>query len=224
MKPEEKIEAVEMVFKGLDEHLAKLSDQTGLKCVEHCSLCCRKGSIEATPIEFYPLAAYLHRTAQIDAFVEKLDKLKGHELCVLLDTEAQQNGTWGCTAYPYRGLICRMFGFGFRLNRIGNPELVTCKTMRTSFPASVTRAFQLSSDEPDNLPVFRDYSMQLWAIDPELTGRPMPINQAIRIAVEKIYSFFAYQKQENDTKVIQLTPPEDHEPPVLRPDGFRPAV
>lgn len=224
MKPEDKIEAVEMVFKGLDEHLSKISDQTGLKCMEHCSLCCRNRSIEATPLEFYPLAAYLHRTRQIDAFLEKLDSLKGDELCVLLDTEAQQNGNWGCTAYPYRGLICRMFGFGFRLNRTGIPELVTCKTMKTNFPDNVQRAAQLSSNEMDNLPIFRDYSMQLWAIDPELAGKPMPINQAIRMAVEKLYSYFAYLDQENETKLIQLNPTDDFEPPVLSPDGFRPAV
>lgn len=224
MKPKEKIEAVEMVFKGLDEHLANISDQTGLNCVKHCSLCCRNRSIEATPLEFYPLAAFLHQTGQLNAFLQKLDRLKDDDLCILLDQDAQQNGNWGCTAYPYRGLICRMFGFGFRLNRMGTPELVTCKTMKTEFPESVQRAVQLSANEPENLPLFRNYSMQLWAIDPELAGKPMPINQAIRIAVERLYSFFTYQEEENETKVIQLTPPDDYEPPVLRPDGFRPAV
>lgn len=221
MEPEEKVEAVEMVFKGLDDHLAHISDQTGLNCVKHCSLCCHKKGIEATPLEFYPLAAYLHRTGQMDAFLEKLDNLKDDDLCVLLDKDAHQNGTWGCTAYPYRGLVCRMFGFGFRLNRMGVPDLVTCKTIKSVFPESVQRAVQLSASEPETLPLFRDYSMQLWAIDPELFDKPMPINQAIRIAVERLYTFFSYQDQE---KVIQLTPPDDNEPPALFPDGFKPAV
>lgn len=224
MKPEEKVEAIEKVFEGLDDHLANIADRTGLNCVTHCSLCCRNKNIEATPLEFYPLAAYLYRTGQMDAFIDKLDNLKDDDLCILLDQNAEQKGTWGCTAYPYRALICRMFGYGFRLNRMGVPDLVTCKTMKTVFPEGVQRAAQLSDNEPENLPLFRDYSMQLWAIDQELAGKPMPINQAIRAAVEKVYTLFAYQEEENETKVIQLTPPDDSEPPVLRPDGFRPAV
>jgi len=183
--------AVEEVYRELDEHLEKITTQTGMICQHLCSACCNKTGIEASPIEFIPLAAYLYQTAQIDEFLIRLDESDQTGYCVLFSPEAWKNGEWGCLQYEKRGLICRLFGYGYRLNREGIPELVTCKLLKDISPAQVFKARQLGLEKPDMVPLFSNYFMQLYSINPDLGTTLMPINQAIRNAIEKLYFYFA---------------------------------
>ncbi len=185
------IAAVERVYQELDEHLNKVAEKTGLTCPIHCNACCHKTDIEASPVEFLPLAAWLYKTDQVDEYLELLEK-KTDGLCVNFSLESQSKGEWGCRHYPYRGLICRLFGYGFRLNREGLPGLVTCKIMKNTIPEAVGLANSMAASDPDNMPVFRNYFMQLYAIDPEMALKQMHINDAIKRAIEILYFHFAH--------------------------------
>ena len=59
--------------------------------------------------------------------------------------------------------------------------------MKKDIPEAVGRANRLGVEKPDALPIFRNYSMQLYSIDPDLAVRQLPINKAIRIAIEKLH-------------------------------------
>ena len=193
------VSAVEEVFRELDEHLEKTTSLTGMKCHHLCSACCKKTDIEASPIEFIPLAAWLYETGQVDEFLTRLDKSDVTGYCVLFSPDAWKEGKWGCQQYDKRGLICRLFGFGYRLNREGVPELVTCKILKDSCPSAVARARQTGIETPDEVPLFRNYSMQLYSIDPDLAINLMPINKAIRAAIEKLYFHYTLGvAQENE--------------------------
>jgi hypothetical protein len=45
------------------------------------------------------------------------------------------------------------------------------------------------------MPVFSHYFMRLLAIDPDLAVPQMPINQAIRVAIEKLYFYYLDQEE-----------------------------
>jgi hypothetical protein len=51
---------------------------------------------------------------------------------------------------------------------------------------------------PEEMPVFSNYFMKLLAIDPDLAVPQMPINQAIRAAIEKLYFYFLDEKEDMD--------------------------
>jgi len=183
--------AVEEVFRGLDEHIERMTAKTGMKCLHLCGACCRKTDIEASPIEFIPLAIWLYNNEKVDEFLTKLDQSDKTGYCVLFSPDAWKDGNWGCMNYEKRGLICRLFGFGYRLNREGAPELVTCKLLKETSPDAVSIARQSGIDTPEEVPLFRNYSMQLFSIDPDLAINRLPINQAIRLAIEKLYFQYA---------------------------------
>jgi len=183
--------AVEEVFKELDDHIDRMTSKTGMKCIHLCGACCRKTDIEASPIEFIPLAKWLYQNGKVDEFLTKLDQSDKTGYCVLFSPDAWKDGNWGCTNYEKRGLICRLFGFGYRLNREGTPELVTCKLLKESCPEAVASARQSGIETPEEVPLFRNYSMQLFSIDPDLANNRLPINQAIRLAIEKLYFQYA---------------------------------
>jgi len=183
--------AVEEVFRELDEHIEQTTSKTGMKCLHFCGACCRKTDIEASPIEFIPLAAWLYKSGKVDEFLEKLDKSDQTGYCVLFSPEAWKEGNWGCQNYENRGLICRLFGFGYRLNREDIPELVTCKIMKENGPEAFAKARQAGIETPGDVPVFRNYSMRLFSIDPDLSIHQFPINTAIRMAIEKLYFHYA---------------------------------
>ena len=183
--------AVEEVFRELDEHIEQMTSESGMKCLHLCGECCRKTDIEASPIEFIPLAKWLYQNGKVDEFLTKLDQSDKTGYCVLFSPDAWKDGNWGCTNYEKRGLICRLFGFGYRLNREGTPELVTCKLLKESCPEAVASARQSGIETPEEVPLFRNYSMQLFSIDPDLANNRLPINQAIRLAIEKLYFQYA---------------------------------
>lgn len=189
------IDEVEKVFEELDAHLHSTAMQSGINCPDYCGFCCRKSDIEASPLEFMPLAAWLYKTGKVNDFLDKLDN-PTHEWCACFDPDATEKGEWGCQFYEHRGLICRLFGFGYRLNREGKPVLVTCKIMKTSRSKEVAKAGILAEEYPEDMPIFSNYFMKLLAIDPDLAVPQMPINQAIRIAIEKLYFYFLDKEEE----------------------------
>jgi uncharacterized protein len=181
------ITSVKEVYRALDEHLGLIALKTGLKCPKNCSACCYKRDIDASPIEYYPLAEWLYQSGQVDEYLEKLEENKEKGYCVLYSPEAGTRGEGSCRQYDYRGLTCRLFGFGYRLNKENIPDLVTCKIMKTNLPLAILEANRLGIKNSDEMPIFSNYFMQLYSIDPDLAIKRLPINKAIRMAIENLY-------------------------------------
>ena len=192
--------AIEKLFTELDDHLTQTTMKTGMKCAHLCNACCRTKNIEASPAEFIPLAAALYETGRIDEFLTLLDKSDENGNCPLFLPNAWKEGMGGCWDYEKRGLVCRLFGFGYRLDREGQAELVTCKVLKDSTPVAVNKARQLGYESADTIPLFRNYSMQLYSIAPDLALQQLPINKAIRIAIEKLYFHYPEGINLSDTQ------------------------
>jgi Fe-S-cluster containining protein len=186
---EEKIQAVEAVFKKLDQEIASFQSWSTLHCKFGCGKCCFKPDIEATILEFLPFAYHLYKN---DLALTWLERLKETDSSICLILNPTQNGAGLCSEYPYRGLICRLFGYSARTNKYGKPELVTCQIIKTeqdeAYQKTVTKI-----DEGEPLPIMSNYYMQLHAIDFELTREFFPINEAIRRSIETILHYFAYR-------------------------------
>ena len=195
----EMAKAIEEVFRELDDHLTRTTSKTGMKCAHLCNACCRTRNIEASAAEFIPLAAALYERGRI--FLTLLDKSDETGHCPLFMPDAWKEGKGSCWDYEKRGLVCRLFGFGYRLGREGIAELVTCKVLKDSTPEAIDKARQLGIKSPDTIPIFRNYSMQLYSIAPDLAVQQLPINKAIRLAIEKLY--FHYPEGINQSDLIR---------------------
>lgn len=189
------ISSVKEVYKELEERLRLISAKTGMNCPINCSACCNKKEIEASPIEFYPLAASLYQSHKVDEFLERLDKCEEKSFCILYSPEASLRDEGACEIYEYRPLICRLFGYGYRMKKEMIPDLVTCKIMREIHPFEIDKAKRLGVKTPAEVPIFSDYFMQLYSIEPELAIKQFHVNQAIRIAIENLYFHFMEDRE-----------------------------
>lgn len=187
---EEKVKAVEAVFEGLDAHIARFQQWSRLGCQWGCGKCCFKPDIEASVLEFLPFAFYLYKNDLAFTWLDKLNEGAG-PLCVILNPT--QDGAGLCSEYKHRGLICRLFGFSARTNKYGKKELVTCNIIKTeqseSFESAENAIFTTDAD----VPVMGQYYMQLHAIDFQMAQEFLPVNQAIKRALEAILHHYAYR-------------------------------
>ncbi|HTH56448.1 MAG TPA: YkgJ family cysteine cluster protein [Cyclobacteriaceae bacterium] len=186
---EEKVFAVENVFKKLDAEISKFQSWSTLSCDFGCGKCCFKSDIEATPLEFLPFALHLFKANQAEVW---LQKLIGSKAGVCLILHPHQSGAGLCSEYAYRGLICRLFGYSARTNKYGKRELVTCQIIKTGQAEKFADA-EKKIDAGMDVPVMSEYYMQLASVDFEMARTFYPINEAIRKAIQEVLHYYAYR-------------------------------
>ena len=72
MKLEEKVRAVESLFKTLSEELDVFQAQAGFSCALGCGKCCEKPGIPASPLEFtLGISIFLRRKSRRNAGIFK---------------------------------------------------------------------------------------------------------------------------------------------------------
>jgi Fe-S-cluster containining protein len=190
MEMREKVAAVQTVLTELDSAIARFQTWSTLQCKHGCGKCCFKPDIEATALEFLPFAQYLYDQGQALAWHEKLSDTR-ESLCVILNPT--QAGAGLCSEYPYRGLICRLFGYSARVNKYGGRELVTCQIIKTEQEGPYTEAARQIEGGAE-VPVMNQYYMRLHAVDADLAREFYPINQAIKRALETVLQYYAYRE------------------------------
>jgi Fe-S-cluster containining protein len=179
---------VEGVFDDLDRQIADFKKATALHCPAGCGKCCFKPDIEATVLEFIPLALALYRQQLAWRRLERLNAEKSG-LCPVL--AAGQTGAGLCSEYAHRGLICRLFGYSARLSKHRSKELVTCTIIKTGQTGAFEEAGRrIAQGLP--VPVMSDFYMRLHAIDADLSRDFFPIREAIRRALETVLHYYAY--------------------------------
>lgn len=186
----QKIRAVRRVYERLDADIARMQKASGLHCLSGCGECCKKPDIEATPVEFLPLALDWFDQEVAESMYDQLETATS--TCFVFRPHVTSFGGL-CNAYPDRGLICRLFGFTARINRLNQPELVTCKFIKTEQSENYASWLRrMSEGEP--VPIMTNYYTRMASIDPGLNTM-MPINQAMRKALEVVLQYYAYRKR-----------------------------
>lgn len=185
-----KIQQVQKVLNDAVLDTEKFSKSGGIACAAGCHLCCLKKDIMASPLEFLPLAWHLYKNGTADTFYDRLEILPENSLCILFSALGERSG--GCTEYPYRALICRLFGFSSSVDKTGQKRLITCKTIKES-----RDYHQLQPARLGKSPVAADYYMRLAAIDFTLAGEQLQINLAIKRALEIVMTHYRYTRKKH---------------------------
>jgi uncharacterized protein len=186
-----KVRAVQRVFLKLDREIANFQRETSLSCLSGCGECCKKPDIEATPLEFLPLALHYYDLGQAEKLYEDL-LANPSSLCHVFRPHVTSFGGL-CNEYPNRGLICRLFGYSARRDKEGKAELVTCKLIKETQAEKYLEA-QEKIKKGKHVPVMSNYYSRMAAIDPALM-QFYPINQAMAKAVEIVLAYYAYRQR-----------------------------
>ncbi len=187
-----KVKAVEEIFASLDKEITALQATSGLHCIAGCGKCCFKSDIEATPLEFLPYALHLFLTKQIEEQYDLLLK-RDATTCPVFSPAKGSIVNGSCSEYKYRGLICRLFGYSAIRDKYGETSFITCAPLKSKEPERVA-SIKHSVDQGGGIPMMNDYYFQIRSIDTDLGTMQLPINQAIRQAMETVMGYYAYRE------------------------------
>ena len=195
----QKVIKIEALFGELDSEINAFQTSTQLKCLPGCGRCCTHNEVDASPLEFLPWAYQLYlkgeTTQVLEALSEKTNNIcHNYNLIGLLE-----DGKGSCGTYHFRGLICRLFGYAANTDKYGKLRLATCKIIKEDQALAFQDAENMITKGLP-IPVFTHYYMRLSQIDQHLGNTIVPINKALKIAIEEVLHYYMYRKVEDDVK------------------------
>jgi Fe-S-cluster containining protein len=191
-----KVRSVELLFSHLDTEITEFKNQANLHCVSGCGKCCTKPDIDASPLEFLPWAFNLFLNGSSEKVLKQLNE-KSNSTCHIYVPFSLADTTQGsCGDYKYRGLICRLFGYGASKDKFGQLRIATCKIIKDNQSQNYTEASKMINNGTP-IPIFSDYYMKLSQIDFHLGNTFVPINQALKMAIEEVLHYYAYRPHPN---------------------------
>lgn len=170
------------VYTRMDQLIADFQDRCGLRCPAGCGLCCLTAEVHTTVIEMLPTALVLLQRDEAEKWLEVIDKQSPFELCVFFEKDISPGQSGHCANYYRRPSICRLFGFAAVRDRLGFLELAVCKQLRQIDPETVASAVRYQNQAPS----FADCTAQLYAIDPSAKVGLLPINEALKRAIQRV--------------------------------------
>ena len=173
------------IYRELDKQTESFQKASGLKCKAGCGHCCENPDVETTAFEMMPAAMDLWQKNLGEIWLDKIEKFASPGRCVFYEPHPSACGQGRCTIYPLRPLICRLFGFSAKKNKTGDPVLVTCGIIKKEQPQEYARTVQRIA-KGLKIPVMPDYTAQVTALDPGINTKPLPINMALKTALELI--------------------------------------
>ena len=192
MAIEQKVLLIEELFERLDNEINAFKSETSLHCLTGCGKCCSKPDIDASPLEFLPWAFHLFLNGKAEEVLLELDNSSISTCHIYRPLALLEEYNGSCSNYRHRGLICRLFGFFANRDKYGELRLATCKIIKENQLENFN-----NTEEAINkglyVPIFTDYYMQLYQIDYQLATTMLPINEALRIAIEEVLHYYAYR-------------------------------
>jgi len=189
-----KVRKVEALYRALEKDMQHFKQQTGMGCPAGCGRCCFKADIEATVLEFLPLAYHLFKQGNAMAYWQTLKAQGQGPYCPLLKTKIGIQDKGHCSQYNHRALICRIFGFGAGVNKMDKGYLITCNRLKEEQAAQVAKAQAFIEQGGSKVPYARKYYTRLQGIDLELSQKRYPMHQAIVLALEEVLGYYAYRR------------------------------
>ncbi|MFA9186836.1 YkgJ family cysteine cluster protein [Flavobacterium magnesitis] len=187
---------VEALFAKLEQEIVFFQASSTLGCVAGCGKCCTNPEIDASPLEFLPWAFHLFLNGEAENVLSAL-KSSSKKRCYIYNPLSLLDSNKGnCSEYPYRGLICRLFGFGANKDKYGQYRMSTCKIIKENQKEAFEKTSKAINDGLA-IPIFTDYYMNLSQIDFKLGNIILPINQALIFAIEEVLHYYAYRPMPN---------------------------
>lgn len=172
-------QAVQAIYADIDAAVARFQTHSGLVCPPGCGQCCLFGRVEATVLEFLPLAFGLHRLQQAEELLDRLLLASQGPRCLLYQADRIARGEGGCSQYAGRPLVCRLFGFAGNRDRQGVARLALCRTMKEQGNREATFLGQID----DGMPIFAEAGMRMTSLHPAYGTQRLPINKALAEAL-----------------------------------------
>lgn len=201
MDIESKVKLIENLFDKLENEINAFRLETHLHCISGCGKCCSTPYIEASPLEFLPWAFHLFLNHQAENMLEELNNKTTSPCHIYRPLNPIDNNNGSCTSYKYRGLICRLFGYAASKDQFGKLRLATCKIIKETQQENYNTT-SVAINKGLYVPIFSDYYMNLSQIDFALGKKMLPINLALKMAIEEILHYYAYRQFPDDIKVI----------------------
>lgn len=171
-------------YQQIEEQTASIPDQINLHCPPGCGRCCDNPNIEATPLEMLPVAWELWQRGEALTYWQNIKNQDTPSVCIFYERDALIPGNGRCEMYPWRPIVCRLFGYATVKNKQGISEFATCAYHHQTEPEKVA---EIKHQVTTGFPIlnFSEISLQLALIDPNKSQR-LPINQALCLAIEQI--------------------------------------
>jgi len=93
-------------------------------------------------------------------------------------------------------LICRLFGFSANTDKYGQLRLATCKIIKEG-QSEKFEAISESISKGLKVPIFTEYYMRLNQIDFRLGNMILPVNKALKVALEEVLRYYEYRASTN---------------------------
>lgn len=192
MAIEHKVRLVEELFDRLEIEITAFQSETHLSCKAGCGKCCSTPNIDASPLEFLPWAFHLFLNGIAEETLEELNNTTTKNCLLYRPLSVLEHHKGKCSNYRYRGLICRLFGYAATTDKYGKLRLATCKIIKEEQQENFIAAEE-SINKGKYIPVFTDYYMRLAQIDMRLGRTLLPINEALKMAIEEVLHYYAYR-------------------------------
>lgn len=201
MSIERRVQLVENLFYQLEQESVQFEQASGISCVSGCGKCCASPEVEASPIEFLPWAFHLFLNGEAEKTLIMLSETHSSTCLIYKPISFIDRGR--CSSYKFRGLICRLFGFASNTDKYGNLRLATCKIIKegqidkyNSTSEAITKGLYV--------PVFTEYYMRLNQIDFRLGNIILPVNKALKMALEEVLQYYVYRPFPKFRKKVPL--------------------
>ncbi len=192
MAIEHKVRLVEALFDRLEIEITAFKSETHLFCNAGCGKCCSNPSIDASPLEFLPWAFHLFLNGIAEETLAQLNNSASKNCHLYHPLSVLEHHKGNCTNYRYRGLICRLFGYAANTDKYGKLRLATCKIIKEEQQENFQTAEELIN-KGKHVPIFTDYYMRLAQIDLKMGIKLLPINEALKMAIEEVLHYYAYR-------------------------------
>lgn len=95
----------------------------------------------------------------------------------------------------------RLFGFGTTSDKYGKLRLATCKIIKEGQKVNFDQS-TISINEGLSVPIFTDNYMNLSQIDFQLGNVVVPVNKALKLALEEVLQYYAYRSFPEESRDI----------------------
>ncbi len=182
---EQKIKDIQELYAAADQEVVQFQAATGLKCSKGCGRCCENPNIEATVLELLPLALELLQRPEAKEWIERIETADGFGPCLFYRPDPLAAGHGRCAVYLWRPMICRLFGFATRPDKQGQSKLATCTTIKQTCSGEYRKS-ENSLNAGLASPQMGNFAMKVFQIDPGLGKKQLPINEAVKVALERV--------------------------------------